>query len=128
MSSRSAAEPVAVGSQLAALPNLLSLGRIALVPVVAALIYSSTPVARAVAGGFNLQVTERVARVSAGKIFGEVRHRVTVGIVAGASGLKWGEWASWQEAQRRATDGPSKLPVRLPCAPAFQSRSTWPWH
>ena len=51
MSSPSAAERVSVGSQLGALPNLLSLGRIALVPVIAALVYSSTPAARLVAGG-----------------------------------------------------------------------------
>lgn len=50
MSSRSVAEPVAVGSLLGVLPNLLSLGRIALVPVLGALIYSSTPTARGVAG------------------------------------------------------------------------------
>ena len=51
MSSQSAAEPVGIGSQLGTLPNLLSLGRIALVPVISTLVYSSTPEARAVAGG-----------------------------------------------------------------------------
>lgn len=51
MSLRSAAEPVAIGARLTALPNLLSLGRIALVPVIVWLVYVSTPEARAVAGG-----------------------------------------------------------------------------
>jgi CDP-diacylglycerol---glycerol-3-phosphate 3-phosphatidyltransferase len=50
VSSRSVAEPVAVGAHLAALPNLLSLGRIGLVPVIVALVYSSTPLARGIAG------------------------------------------------------------------------------
>ena len=50
MSSRSVVEPVGIRSQLGTLPNLLSLGRIALVPVIVALVYSSSPGARAVAG------------------------------------------------------------------------------
>ncbi|HLK10171.1 MAG TPA: CDP-diacylglycerol--glycerol-3-phosphate 3-phosphatidyltransferase [Candidatus Binatia bacterium] len=49
MSSRAAAEAVARGTHVAALPNLLSLLRIGLVPVLVALLASPSPVARVVA-------------------------------------------------------------------------------
>ena len=54
MSSRSVAEVAGRGAQISALPNLLSLLRIGLVPVIVIVLFRSDPVSRAWAGGLFL--------------------------------------------------------------------------